>query len=514
MPILGFWDLGVLLAKSGRMAPRQKLRPSDLAKSTPPSAPAAAPDGYVRLKEEAEKEENLLRPTMRFGEQLSLNPQLKPLMQRESFFLTKLIPRKLTWATALPVAWSQLTRPRIVFISICLTLYGTTARFCVSLPPGTDSICNDVDAMGDLRSGMLTSLATLLLSFYTSNAVSLYMAAYDKAQLAKNSTITLVNLGVGTIVRDGDEREARARELLLDLWRCVNLMHLATYVVADKSRQVYSSETFLLPVAASYGPHDAEMVGMLRRDEADQFMRGIMKLRAAQARAHTVAAGDASLVDLRGDVRSDVAMLYSAFQARLYRIVGELIDNKLTSAPWPTWGAALLNLSEATLGLQRRALYRMNKVYETSIIAVVLSTLLFDSFVLGQIVGQHWVDWAEHAWLTTTLATLLLLSAVFFVTLIVGTCIHMEEPFGKDPMDLPGLSYVTATAETTLRLLVPQGSPTDPMNRVANANASQLGIRIGSDLYQRGRGSVTTRNPTPPNAVQALKRDGCCQPQA
>mgnify|MGYP006888809645 CR=1 FL=1 len=50
--------------------------------------------------------EELLKPTMRFGEQLSLNPQLQPLLQREHFFLTKLIPRKLTWSTALPVAWS------------------------------------------------------------------------------------------------------------------------------------------------------------------------------------------------------------------------------------------------------------------------------------------------------------------------------------------------------------------------------------------------------------------------
>ena len=57
----------------------------------------------------------------------------------------------------------------------------------------------------------------------------------------------------------------------------------------------------------------------------------------------------------------DVAMLFSAFQVRLYRLASEIIDNKLTSAPWPTWGSALLHLTEATLSLQRRALYRTNK---------------------------------------------------------------------------------------------------------------------------------------------------------
>ena len=57
-----------------------------------------------------------------------------------------------------------------------------------------------------------------------------------------------------------------------------------------------------------------------------------------------------------------------------------------------------------------------------------------------------------------------------------------------DPMDLPGLSYVTAAAETTLRMLAPQGVAADAMNRVANAPNEGLGVKLGtgaSPLYQK-----------------------------
>ena len=36
----------------------------------------------------------------------------------------------------------------------------------------------------------------------------------------------------------------------------------------------------------------------------------------------------------------------------------------------------------------------------------------------------------------------------------------MEEPFGRDPGDMPGLSYVSAAAETTLALIIGHDDPT------------------------------------------------------
>ena len=48
----------------------------------------------------------------------------------------------------------------------------------------------------------------------------------------------------------------------------------------------------------------------------------------------------------------------------------------------------------------------MNKVYETSVVAVVLLTLLFDSFVLGTVVGTHFH--ASYDWAATTCADLTL----------------------------------------------------------------------------------------------------------
>jgi len=424
------------------MAPK-RLKPSD-------TSTAAA---YERLEEKngdaAADASAGQASVLRFGEFVKDDKRLMALHDRESFFLRVLIPRQPSWKSFVYVIWSQITAWRGGFMLLCLTIYSSALYMCSHETSMEQSFCTGGPSgfgFGDLRSGMLNSLATLLLSFYASTAVGLYQAAYCAAQEAKNSVSLLVNLGVGTIVRDGAEREARARELLFDLWRCVNVMHVTTYVVSDKSRSVYSYERFFLPVCEAYGPHDAEMAGMLRRDEWREMAKGLSKLRAMQGKP-----GGDPLVDMRGDVRSDVAQTFSAFQVRLYRLASELIDQKLTSAPWPTWGATLLKMSDAMLDLQRRALYRMNKVYETSIISVVLTTLLYDSFVLGTVVGEHYQLAYRYAWFTTALATLLLLALIFLVTLIVGSCIHMEEPFGKDPMDLPGLSYVTAAAEATLR---------------------------------------------------------------
>ena len=50
----------------------------------------------------------------------------------------------------------------------------------------------------------------------------------------------------------------------MEFWRCINLYHLCTYVLADKTRATYSFDNFVVPVATAFGQYDGfERLGML-----------------------------------------------------------------------------------------------------------------------------------------------------------------------------------------------------------------------------------------------------------
>ena len=59
---------------------------------------------------------------------------------------------------------------------------------------------------------------------------------------------------------------------------------------------------------------------------------------------------------MRGDVRSDAALVYQMFSGRLYRLVREAIRIKMTTAAWPVWGAMLNAIHASNAEVQRRAL--------------------------------------------------------------------------------------------------------------------------------------------------------------
>ena len=59
---------------------------------------------------------------------------------------------------------------------LCFGLYGATVYSCARVKEGHESLCTGGPpgfSFDDLRSGMLNSLATLLLSFYASSAATL-----------------------------------------------------------------------------------------------------------------------------------------------------------------------------------------------------------------------------------------------------------------------------------------------------------------------------------------------------
>ena len=79
------------------------------------------------------------------------------------------------------------------------------------------------------------------------------MRRYLACQQGKQRIIDLMTLAVAEM---GDQ--PNGQEVLMELWRCVNLCNLATYCLADKTRTVYSFGNFLLPVSEAFGLYDGQ----------------------------------------------------------------------------------------------------------------------------------------------------------------------------------------------------------------------------------------------------------------
>ena len=75
------------------------------------------------------------------------------------------------------------------------------------------------------------NLACAVLAFYSSITISVYQEAYMACQNLRRAIVQVITLAAGTMGRD-----ERAREVLLDIWRCSNLIHVCAYVLADKAR--------------------------------------------------------------------------------------------------------------------------------------------------------------------------------------------------------------------------------------------------------------------------------------
>merc|ERR1719409_348297 len=93
------------------------------------------------------------------------------------------------------------------------------------------------------------------------------------------------------------------------------------------------------------------------------------------------------LANSRGDVRSRAGFIDSVFSMRLIRLVRYAIDERMTSAAWPVWGAAISNHREATSALMRRAMPRVRTLYRVCVVFVVTLALAADALIVGTKVG-------------------------------------------------------------------------------------------------------------------------------
>lgn len=474
------------------------------------------------------------RPRIRYGRRLGQDLRLQEMLEREAFFLNVLNPRGNTAHSTMVAVASYFTVPRSIFLLFSIGLYGATAYTCASVDSPDDlahTFCNGgptgdggeakAFTFTDYRSAILNSLATLLFSFYANLAVTEFKQAYFTSQQVKQRVIDLISLAVSEM---GDDPRSRAD--LLDMWRCANLMHTSAYCLSDKRREVYSFDRFLLPTAENFGVYDGEeQLGMFRRAELVGLDKEALVQRKSFVRSDSPWAGqddsfagsnhsgaqdkddedtedetvetehelsvetveemelDMLVGDSHGDVRSDAAIVYQTFYVRLHRLIRNAQMDGRTSAAWPVWGTSLINLRSACDELQRRAQYRMPKVYRLSVQFVVLTCLTADTFIMGATIGRVFQEHYDFAVAAAVFATALLLVLLVPSTLLIAACMDMEEPFGNNMMDIPGLSFVRGAAETTLNMVAPHPLCSDAVEAI-------LHFEPNDSLKAKRRGSV------------------------
>ena len=198
------------------------------------------------------------------------------MVEREKFFLNILIPRQRKCRDAMR-GWYAVTvygEGGAAFLLFILALHIGMAELCRSaesdvcpMPLADDAteLANFYTSVGWFSPAFLNALASLMIAFYANTCLGLYRDTYSACQSLRNSVQDLSALACGTI--HPENRQAR-----LEFWRCANLFHAVSYVLADRQRSAYSFEGFLVPVAEAFGEHDGrDKMGMLRRVELEAF---------------------------------------------------------------------------------------------------------------------------------------------------------------------------------------------------------------------------------------------------
>lgn len=214
---------------------------------------------------------------MRYGEELERDIRIAHIVEREKFLLSVILPRVRTFHDAMKEWCKRSTSWTVISGCTAVLLIQLTVCFtCVSVSPDLceAGLMMEEDAeqsrTGWSSSGvvseygppMVNALSILMLSFYANVCMDLYKEGYLASQALRESIFDLIALVAGTIPQE-------ARAVRMEFWRCANLFHICTYVLADKARGTYNLDHFLIPIATAYGEWDGDTFGMLRRDELE-----------------------------------------------------------------------------------------------------------------------------------------------------------------------------------------------------------------------------------------------------
>ena len=513
------------------------------------------------------------------GDDIEHDVRLRDILLREQFLLSVIIPRVRTVSDAFREWFRRTMHPLVIVPLILVFIVHIGAMImCSSDPasdvcaggPGIDHEDGDSPEMEMRRDwashafieygpSLINALATLMLSFYANVCMGLYKEGYFACQALKESVLDITAVVVGTI-------PPQMRELRMEFWRVVNLYHLCAYVLADKTRQTYNLDNFLLPVATAYGDYDGrDKFGMLTADELGvlasdpaaimsrrQFHRAdgraVWAMRAESRRdtkvldkerhalekektrakrkppPHKGSSGKAweaaaqtatpeavapsapgapapampawmsskGLINSRGDVTSNTAMLHAALGVRMYMLVDLALEEKLSRAAWPVWNALCLKLRTSTEALKQRALFRLPRIYQASVRFLVSCALLTDTFLLAshaaRLVRHGRTDgaWLGHAWFGALLDVALNLTLTWCLSVFLNAISDMQNPFGSETLDMPGLSYVCASSEMSLRMVL-GGHAASGTGRSMRATGPNRLFRLLNRQLDRGR---------------------------
>lgn len=130
--------------------------------------------------------------------------------------------------------------------------------------------------------------------------------------------------------------------------------------------------------------------------------------------------------------------------------------------------AVLLKLRASSEAMKQRALYRLPRVYRSAVWFLVVAALLVDTFLLGsrsaRLLGgavAH-TEWRPHAYFGAALGLALNVVLSWFVTLLLLALSNMENPFGREWLDLCGLCNSISAAEMSLKMVVGAADRLDP----------------------------------------------------
>ena len=152
-------------------------------------------------------------------------------------------------------------------------------------------------------------------------------------------------LASGT-ARDG------SNEHLLALWAAGNMVHATAYQATDSKlhtdslTQPYSVDGFIKPFAEAFGHKEHGMLSQAEFGTCSQFALSLrfsgMLLNCSRLIVHFAAWCVLDEMDrLRDAISLNPSALHNLYWTRVYRIIQEMIDRKLTPVPWPAWQNAL-----------------------------------------------------------------------------------------------------------------------------------------------------------------------------
>jgi len=329
----------------------------------------------------------------------------------------------------------------ILYATVCVSCsvgQSESAPYLYSLCKGPQDV-----AYGQLWPSLLNTLSVFSLIFYLNSMYLRYELAFTTCRENMNSSMTLLVMAIGSC---GDS--AVSSKVLMEFWRTLNMIHLTNYAGMVHS-EIYSLETFAIPIAMSFGPYDEkDQFGMLAREDLLEIER-LMQ----ESKAHGEAADQ---------------LVNRLYNARLYRLVQNVLRDKLTTVAWPAWQAAIIKLRSSAEDLAALTTYRIPAVYTISVRMIVSLTLAADLMILGANVGSVYHDTSyESPWFVIAYCSVLVVACCGLTMLMIDATHMFEDPFGTDHFDFPVFAWVCSVAREGLELVLAEGrqhklsSPTD-----------------------------------------------------